>query len=279
MGDIPIVNTACVLGYAAFCYVNSTRLGDPSTRVRTTDFSTNSYTITGLYPCTDYICEVESMGEDHWQSEPVSVGGHTDSGKLSPPEDFNVNYVGSREVFLSWGCPSQGCRCINQFFIMWTADNSTAEPQELLVDGHTPEADLSGMNPCTTYTVSIQAISETELLGDAADVQVTTGEVAPGRVTDLNYNVVTEDGFEARWHDPQQDPQCVDSFQTSISDKCESHWMQSSSMTKRVSSISGDWHYHAESNLTCNTCYGFAVSALSTSGLQGPPASLNVWTQ
>ena len=109
-------------------------------------------------------------------------------------------------------------------------------------------------------------------------MQVTTGKVAPGRVTDLNYNVVTEDGFEARWHDPQQDPQCVDSFQTSISDRCYGSWLLSSSMTKR-GSISSEWHYHAESNLTCDTCYGFAVSALSASGLQGPPASLNVWTQ
>ena len=111
-------------------------------------------------------------------------------------------------------------------------------------------------------------------------MQVTTGEVAPGRVTDLNYNVVTEDGFEARWHDPQQDPQCVDSFQTSISDKCDSSWIQSNSTTKGGKIRSRrEWHYHAETNLTCDTCYSFAVSAFSASGLQGPPASMNVWTQ
>lgn len=87
--------------------------------------------------------------------------------------------------------------------------------------------DLSGLNPCSSYTISIQAISETEVPGDAANLQVSTGQVAPGRVTDLNSYVVTEDGFEARWHDPQQDPQCVDSFETSISEKCDSSWLQS----------------------------------------------------
>jgi len=279
--DVPTVNTACVKGYAVFHYENSTRLGERSNRIQSTDLSTNSYKIPGLHPCTDYTIEVESMGTDHWQSEPVSVAAHTDSAMLSPPEDFNVNYVGSREVLLSWDCPSQGCRCVNQFFIMWT-DNSSGEPQELLVDGHTLEADLSGLNPCTSYTVSIQAISETEVLGDTANLEVSTGEVAPGRVTDLNYNVVTEDGFEARWYDPQQDPQCVDSFETSISDKCDSSWMQSNSMTMSKRGIiksRREWHYHAETNLTCDTCYSFAVSALSASGLQGPPASMNVWTQ
>jgi len=276
--DVPSINTACVTGYAAFCFANSTNLRSQSKKNRAADFSTNSYTITGLDPCRDYICEVESMGTEHWQSDPASVAAHTDSAKLSPPQNFIVSYVGSREVFLSWECPAQGCRCVNQFLIMWTND-ATSEPGELLAEGHTLEADLPGLSPCTSYTVSIQAISETESLGDPANLQLTTGEVAPGRVTDLNYYDITEESFTARWHDPQQDPQCVHDFQVSVSEKCNSRGLKTNmDVSERVLKISGEWHSNHQTNLTCDTCYDFAVAAVSSSGLEGPPTSTNIWT-
>ena len=217
------------------------------------------------------------MGTEHWQSDPVSVAAHTDSAKLSPPQNFIVSYVGSREVFLSWECPAQGCRCVNQFLIMWTND-ANGEPGELLVEGHTLEADLPGLSPCTSYTVSIQAISETEALGDPASLQLTTREVAAGRVTDLNYYDITEESFTARWHDPQQDPQCVHDFQVSVSDKCNSRGLETNMIVSERVLSTGPWHSHHQTNLTCDTCYDFTVAAVSSSGLEGPPTSTNIWT-
>ena len=91
-------------------------------------------------------------------------------------------------------------------------------------------------------------------------------------MTDLNYYDITEGSFTARWHDPQQDPQCVHDFQVSVSDNCNSRGLETNLVvSKRVLKISGEWHSHHQTNLTCDTCYDFAVAAVSSSGLEGPP--------
>ena len=118
--DEPSVNSACVQGYGAFCYVNDTVL-----RTFLTSAASNSYTITGLHACTDYICEVESLGADHSESSLSSVSAHTEASQLSAPQDFTADYIAATEVLVSWSCPQQGCRCVRQFLLLWTGAADT----------------------------------------------------------------------------------------------------------------------------------------------------------
>ena len=154
--------------------------------------------------------------------------------------------------------------------LLWAATETQDEGQ-VTVDGHELEAVLAGLLPCTTYSVSIQGVTQDEMFGEAANLELTTKEVAPGKVTSLSPVTVTQDSFEVRWQEPAQDPQCVASFETSLESCGGGRWEGAGGRSS--------WTYHTEGNLTCDTCYGLTVTGVSSSGLRGQPATIDIWTR
>ena len=269
--DAPSVNPSCVQGYQPTCFVNTTKPQN-AVRVIPQERSTNTFTITGLYACTNYTCEVASVGNDHWESAPVSVQATTEITTFSAPPEFTADFVGSREAIVSWSCPDQGCRCVHQFLLLWTGAADT-DHGELRVDGRELEVTITDLLPCTEYTVTIQAIADTDIQGAASLLELNTREVGPGPVSHLSQYAITQTSIDARWQYPTQDPQCVNSFETSISESCELR-----KQPHPTSSVSAKWNHFNASGLTCDTCYEITVSPVSPSGLQGQAATVDIFT-
>lgn len=297
------------------------------------------------------------MGYDHWESDPVSVVDTTTTADLSAPDDFKVSSVGSWEASVSWDCPPEGCQCVDHYLLYWSASNSSSPVDQTKVGKHETDHVISSLDPCTDYTVTIEAIPaltanisqtttrfpiiltttpnsstlvlrdffsspsqataattsnmhetttsyasssmisspaistttiettitqtpvsttnipQTTTTGVVATIHLTTADVVPGIVQYLGPDQVYEDGFDVRWLAPVSDPQCVASYQTSVSTSGRKSDQESEEPEER-----SDWHHKSERGLKCDHIYFFSVSAITKSQLAGPWAHVDIFT-
>ena len=194
---------------------------------------------------------------------------------FSAPSNFRADLVQSRSAVLSWSCPAEGCRCVDQFLVEW---RDQAGQGQLKVDGRELEATVPHLLPCTDYAFTVAAETVESGVATGAGLQLQTKEVGPGPVQQLHQQSATPDGVEVLWHPPTQDPQCVGSYEVSWDSTCGVDRMTAKS-TAPSSGSSIDWETYVITGLDCSMCdaYNLTVSAVSPLGLAGQGASTGLY--
>jgi len=264
--EVPEVNPTCVKGYAAFCTETDTMKS-----IQIFDRASDLWaTIHGLHECTNYTCEVESIGWDHTFSNSSFTTAMTDIIQPSVPDDLLVAKVEQREAMLSWTFPEVGARCVKNYTLTWTAEMMNQSDSKIIEDGN--EVRIHDLLPCTDYTIFVQALTE-DMYGEMGSLALRTLDAAPGEVRQLIIAEVYKDGFLAKWKPPNSDPQCVQEYKTTVKGPQREKLMKENLYNKNV------WVFEEVTGLECGSYYEFEVSGTTHSGFEGPKSSVNVVTQ
>ncbi|CAL4062105.1 unnamed protein product, partial [Meganyctiphanes norvegica] len=216
-----------------------------------------SYTIVGLICNTQYRSSVTAHTEDskYSNSEEITkitydqAPGQTTIDNISPDEENPT------QLKVLWSDPSYSCTGrLGAYNLIWKAEGYN-HPTDM-TDVYDTYFTITGLIPCTTYTVSVSARSNSGIIGVAGSKSTTTHVDFPGRCTNLTQISFTPYSLEVMWNSPLKNPCSITNYTV-----C---WADSSGVIQQEYNVT--MTHHNITGLAACTNYAITVIAYTERG-------------
>ncbi|CAL4128076.1 unnamed protein product, partial [Meganyctiphanes norvegica] len=183
-------------------------------------------------------------------------------GKITKVTSKNVSPY-SLEV--NWSKPLDNFSPINDYTVVWTNVYSGEELEDISPE---PPYNITGLTPCTTYTISVIGYNYVGNGKPSDIVTLTTGKDVPGKSTNVNVKNVPPYSLQVDWRLPMDNPCSITSY-TVIWTNISGGEEEEGNVTEPPYNITG---------LTACTDYTITVIAYTEKGPGTPSDSVNLTT-
>ncbi|KAK3880687.1 hypothetical protein Pcinc_014844 [Petrolisthes cinctipes] len=165
---------------------------------------TTSYTITDLDTWTTYnVCVDSGDDADNLFGRPKCEEGTTDEDiPGSPPTDIATTSVTEDSLTVQWGPPQIPNGVIVNYKVTWSPDDGTADTTEMTYK-------ITGLLPCSSYTVSVSAVTS-KGNGPSGDTSNSTQPAVPGAPGDVIVAMAVDrsDSLDVTWTQAEAPGKC-----------------------------------------------------------------------
>ncbi|KAK4315465.1 hypothetical protein Pmani_013380 [Petrolisthes manimaculis] len=168
---------------------------------------TENYTITGLDPWTTYNVCVSAVNLEGQSSFPPCVNQTTDEDiPGSPPQNVRVSGTSTaRSISVEWEPPVSPNGVLLEYLV---TRSSVDDSSSFTITTPGTTCTLSGLLPCTTYTIVVSATTS-KGSGPPGDTIAATDPVALEAPRNLTESQHTQTNITVTWTSPPDEPNCV----------------------------------------------------------------------
>ncbi|KAK3855542.1 hypothetical protein Pcinc_038064 [Petrolisthes cinctipes] len=235
------------------------------------DTDTIEQTFNGLEACVNYDVTVTPISPSGVFGDPAFDIANTGDLPTSEPTNLRVTEVTSHTAIIKYGPPEMNPRCVTEFNTQLLEQGKSTMYMTSLTT-HLEEM-VSGLGSCSLYEYRIRAVTASGFVSGWASVNFTTAEDTPSSPRSLSHLTLTSDSVQLRWFVPETNPWCADVYRinwtSTVGDNGTRDITVPNHPPEVVENIDG---------LTGCTDYTFSVSAVTTLGTEGPPATHNTTT-
>lgn len=266
--DRPKVNSFCASGYSRTCT-------EKQAKEVIQPHAAFSEVYCGLEPCTDYTCEVKSVGVSGASDSAAATASNTTSIDNPPtePNSLGISFVTETSLYMTWSRPDTGYHCMDGYEVSYTNFNVTdfgISPLPLNTISYT----LSNLLPCSYYRAEVYGVTPYGIDGLSAVDAATTLDVPPETPTNLRVAIIECRKLEFCWDLPYNNPQCVHNYDTDFHPVVSKNEGTNAAINVE-SRQNGEFDYCLIfDNLTPDTEYYFEVWFLAQDGQIGPSNAL-----
>ncbi|KAG0711995.1 von Willebrand factor A domain-containing protein 7 [Chionoecetes opilio] len=177
--------------------------------------SNSSIVMKGLQPCTVYHVNITSVSlSDELSEESLLFDTNTDDAAPGAPQHLKVDNQTEYWVSLAWDNPLERASCVDRWMVTYIENDARHQKVKVVADNH---ATVSDLDPCTSYTFFVSAVSPRGAQGGTKTTKATLDEIEPTPLSSVVATALDATSVMVEWI-PALKEECVHHYLVCIID-------------------------------------------------------------